>query len=114
MLYSKTNKLFENRTSSRFFLYNKSIECEQIDVPNFVQNLILRKANTYILSKAMIHIDDVLYSDKNLESEYKNKNEWAQFIIDNKQEIDIDGDKELIEEFDYINNLVLNTCFKYK
>lgn len=115
-----THKLYTIRENSRFSFVaenggNKEknfVSC--IEIPNFIQTIITKKSETFLLSRNIKHIEDVFYSDKNLEFEFKKNNHWAQFIIENKVDIFKDrADKELIEDFDYINNLVLNK-FKKK
>jgi hypothetical protein len=75
-------------------------------------------------------MEDILFKDKNLQIEYENKNPWAQFIIHNKtneiftqdfqnhtqtkNEKDLNLDYELIKDFEYINDLVLNKLKNYK
>lgn len=108
-------RLFSSRPYSRFDFVQSSVKYENVEIPKFILHLIFKKSATYKLSKNMSHIEDILYSDKLLESEYKNKNPWAQFIIDNKSETNHDkkhykenDDRELIEDFDQINNFILN------
>lgn len=118
------HKLFQNRENSRFFTKhidydnknsNNNTEINSsIEVPAFIQSILTKRASTFILSKAMKHLEDLSYQDKELQNEFKNRNDWAEFIIKNKKESQIDYDKQLIEDFDYINNLVLDKCSKYK
>jgi hypothetical protein len=115
MMPQNTHKLYTIRENSRFSFVsetNNLMSCS-VEIPNFIQSIITKKSETFILSRNIKHIEDVYYSDKNLEYEFKNKNHWAQFIIENKVDIFKDrADKELIEDFDYINNLVLNKFHK--
>jgi hypothetical protein len=107
-----THKLYTIRENSRFSFVADNQEknlTNTIEIPNFIQSIITKKSETFLLSRNIKHIEDVFYSDKNLENELKNNNHWAQFIIENKVDLYKDrADKELIEDFDYINNLVLN------
>lgn len=112
---SSSFKLFSTRPCSRFNFVKSSNNYENLEIPQFILNLIFKKSSTYKLSKNMSHLEDILYSDKILETEYKNKNPWAQFILDNKSEtnhekkIDKENeDKKLIEDFDQINYFIFN------
>ena len=60
----------------------------------------------------MKHLEDLFLNDKTLESEYKNQDHWAKFLLDNKNErINKENyDKDLIEDFDYINKKILDKC----
>jgi hypothetical protein len=113
-----TNMNMSNINQMNPYLNENDVEF----VPNFVQNLILKKVLTHKLTKNMKNMEDILYQDYILESEYKNKNPWAQFIIENKHsppdtntnnKINEDDD-ELIEDFENINKFILNTCKTYK
>jgi hypothetical protein len=123
-VHPPSHKLYSIRDNSRFSFAdsqaqernttNSNNDC-LIEVPNFIQNILLKKSETFLLTRNIKHIEDFFYSDKGLETELKNNNHWAQFIIENKEDIYKDrADKELIEDFDYINNLVLNKYQKYK
>jgi hypothetical protein len=114
-LYANNFTLFSSRPSSRFDFVKSSTNYENVEIPQFILHLIFKKSATHKLSKNMSHIEDILYSDKLLEAEYKNKNPWAQFIIDNKSETIHDKkhntenyDRELIDEFDQINSFIFN------
>jgi len=109
-------RLFSSRPRSRFEFVKSNPQYENIEIPQFILHLIFKKSTTYKLSKNMRHLEDLIYSDKSLEMEYRNKNPWAQFIIENKSDTNPDRkndtekntDEELIEDFDHINNFIFN------
>ena len=109
-------RLFSSRPCSRFGFVKSSPLYENIEIPQFILHLIFKKSATHKLSKNMRHLEDLIYSDKLLEMEYRNKNPWAQFIIENKSDTNHDRkhdtgkntDEELIDDFDHINNFIFN------
>lgn len=99
--------IFSPKERSRFGFIEENIKDDGVCIPNFVQNLIHKKVSRHNFTKHIKHIEDLLYTDETLKSEYDKKNPWAHFILDNKTQND---DLELINDFEYINNLVLNKC----
>jgi hypothetical protein len=102
--------LFTIKDRSRFNFTNKTEIRETVDIPKFIQQLIFKKVSRHKLTKNIKNSEDILYSDNILEHEYKNNNSWAQFIIENKT---FNDDWEYIQDFDYINSLILNKSHKY-
>ncbi len=104
LLFKKIHKLFEMKDKSRFEFagFHKQ---ENIEIPGFINELIVKKVSRHKFTKNIKQYEDILYSDKALLTEYTNNNSWAQFILDNKV---IQDDWEFIEDFDYINKLILN------
>jgi hypothetical protein len=102
--------LFSIKDRSRFNFPNGGMK-ESVDIPKFIQELILKKVSRHKLTKNIRYSEDILYSDNLLENEYKNNNPWAQFIIENKT---FNDDWEFVQDFDYINGIILNKCQSYK
>jgi hypothetical protein len=96
------HKLFTNRDRSRFE-FAKGAGC--LEVPKFVTDLIFKKVSRHKLTRNIKNSEDILYNDTALEDEYFKNNSWAQFIVDNKS---VDDDWEFIQDFDFINGLVLD------
>jgi len=69
--YSSTNSLNTTQDS-------------QVEIPNFVNNLICKKVSRFTYFKCLIKDDeDFIYFDRNLIREYSQNNPWAVFIINN-------------------------------
>jgi hypothetical protein len=111
-----------NTNKSRFFNppLNNPLPPDSLDIPLFVQNLIYKKISTHKFTKSIKNMEDILYSDKALQNEYKFKNHWAQFIIDNKINVNSTSkqkatdESEFREDIEYINNFILEKCKNYK
>jgi hypothetical protein len=121
--------IFLPKSKSRFSFIsnNEENDSEKIDIPGFINDLIFKKTSRLLLTKYIKSMEDILYTDKTLQNEFNKQNDWAQFIIQNKTYIEnlqtnnkkIDShnpesELEFIEDFDYINNLVLNKFKIYK
>jgi hypothetical protein len=107
-------EIFCPKVKSRFKFCDKIVNnnsIQDVEVPQFVKTLIFKKVSRHNFTKYLRNIDDLLYSDKALKNEYEKKDPWAHFIIENKYS---DQDMEFIEDFDYINKLVLNKCKAHK
>jgi hypothetical protein len=99
--------LFANREKSRFeFAAKNKNNYEFEEIPKFIKELIVKKVSRHKFTKNIKNSEDLLYKDETLETEYKKNNTWAQFIIENKT---VNDDWEFIQDFDYINSLLLNT-----
>ena len=100
--------LYSCKESSRFnFVSNRNnnqTNCyENINVPDFVFDLIKKKTSIHKLTKKIEFSEDILYKDSILEKEYNNSNPWAEFIMENKK---IDRESELTNDFDKINQSI--------
>lgn len=106
-----TTTIFSPKDRSRFNFVSEASSDEPVEIPKFIQTLIFKKVSRHNFTKHVRNIEEVLYTDKGLTAEYNNKNPWAHFIVENKTE---DHDLEFIDDFEYINNLVLNKCKAHK
>ena len=73
----------------------------QVEIPNFVNNLICKKVSRFTYFKNLTRDDeDFIYFDRNLIREYSENNPWALFIINNRKDKNIFPDelKTLIEK----------------
>jgi hypothetical protein len=105
-------KLYESKSKSRFNF--TEIRGENIYIPDFIQKIITKKLSSHLLSRNIKHIEDVLYSDKSLEQELINRNDWAQFLVENKSTQVYDYyDTELVEDFIDINRRVVEIINKF-
>lgn len=108
----KEFKLFSNKHSSRFeFCRKQALQNEQlVDIPEFIKKLVVKRAATHKFTKFMKTMEDILYQDTILGIENEKKNHWAQFILDNKVDLNthIEDDKRLIDDFDNINKFIHN------
>jgi hypothetical protein len=103
-VFKKIHQLFKTKDKSRFEFVNKQF-ADKVEIPFFINDLIFKKVSRHKFTNKIIHSEDILYSDKSLITEYTNNNQWAQFIIENKT---FNDDWEFIQDFDYINTLILN------
>lgn len=97
------NRINDNKTNSnneKDTNYKEEKSDENVEIPNFVLDIIKKKVSRQMFTKKFEFIEDILYHDDLLQKEYINENHWAEFIVDNKM---IDTDKELIFDFDVIN-----------
>jgi hypothetical protein len=103
------NTIYIPKQKSRFNFISQieSKNEETVEIPNFIQDLILKKVSRYNFTKHIKNLEDILYSDQILTTNLEKKDPWAHFIIENKT---YDYDRELIEDFNFINSLVLNKC----
>jgi hypothetical protein len=101
IVFKAIHNIFSIKERSRFDFVGTSKE--EIEVPKFIKDLIVKKVSRHKLTKNIKNSEDILYSDNNLELEYKNNNSWAQFIIENKT---VNDDWEFIQDFDYINSII--------
>jgi hypothetical protein len=104
-VFRTIHHLYINKEKSRFDFVITGKMVDSIEIPKFIKDLICKKVSRHKLTKRMIHSEDMLYSDNNLETEYLNKNPWAQFIVENKT---VNDDWEFIQDFDYINSMILD------
>jgi hypothetical protein len=105
-------KLYEAKSKSRFNF--NGVEGDMINIPDFIQKIITKKLSSHILSRNIKHIEDVLYSDKYLEQELTKKNDWAQFLIENKStQLYEYYDTELVQDFIQINRRVVEIINKF-
>ncbi len=103
-IFKKLHQLFKSKEKSRFEFVNKQSD-DKVEIPNFINDLIFKKVSRHKFTKNITHSEDILYNDKSLITEYANNNQWAQFIVENKT---FNDDWEFIQDFDYINTLLLN------
>lgn len=98
---STTNKLFKSKERSRFKFVDENSDLtifnscsstnslntthdSQVEVPNFVSDLIYKKVSRYSFFKNFAKDDeDFTYFDNTLIREYTENNPWATFIINN-------------------------------
>lgn len=104
-------EIFCPKEKSRFGFKNSSTKEQDVEIPQFVKTLIFKKVSRHNFTKYVRNIEDLLYSDDALKHEYDNKDPWAHFIMENKYS---DQDIEFIDDFEYINKLVLNKCKAHK
>jgi hypothetical protein len=105
-------KLYESKSKSRFNF--TEIRGENINIPDFIQKIIIKKLSLHLLSRNIKHIEDVLYSDKSIEQELIKRNDWAQFLVENKSTQVYDYyDTELVEDFIHINRRVVEIINKF-
>ena len=103
-VFKKIHQLFQLKDKSRFDFDGKKTD-DRVEIPDFINNLIIKKVSRHKFTKNIKHIEDLLYSDKTLVAEYTNNNQWAQFILENRA---FNDEWEFIQDFDYINTLILN------
>ncbi len=103
-VFKKIHQLFQSKDKSRFDFSERKTD-DRVEIPDFINNLIIKKVSRHKLTKNINHIDDLLYGDKTLVAEYTNNNQWAQFIFENRA---FNDEWEFIQDFDYINTLILN------
>lgn len=103
----KRKNLFSRKEFSRFdFAKNsnkKNEGNENVNVPNFIFEIIKKKYSTQNFTKNIQFNEDLLYKDSILEKELNNSDQWAQYLYDNKN---IDLDKELVIDFDLLNRSI--------
>lgn len=107
-------KLFTCRESSRFNFVKNTNEPTPVEVPEFIRELIVKKASTHKLTKYMKNVDDILYQDTKIER--NKKDDWVKFLLENKSNTNtyIDDDKILIDDFERITKFILDTRQTYK
>jgi hypothetical protein len=105
-VFKAVRDLFTIRERSRFEFVKRRENREEIEVPKFIKDLIVKKVSRHKLTKYIKQGEDILYSDNCLESEFRDGNPWAQFIYENKEAVN--DDWEFIQDFDYINSLILD------
>jgi hypothetical protein len=99
--FSTPNQLFRSREKSRFNFANENPDLamfnsgssinslnttqdSQVEIPNFVNDLIYKKVSRFSFFKNFAKDDeDFTYFDRNLIREYTENNPWALFIINN-------------------------------
>ncbi len=111
------NKLYSRRESSRFEFVNKEIyknneinkdlntitNTNEINVPDFVYEIIKKKVSRHKFTKNINFDEDILYKESILVKELNDSNSWAEYIFENKN---IDLEKDLIFDFEIINRSI--------
>lgn len=101
--FVQKNSNYQSNSSSNKNISNNNKNgknIENVEIPEFVLELIRKKISRQKLTKTFEFMEDILYCDELLQKEYTNENHWAEFILENKN---TDKDKELIFDFEIIN-----------
>ena len=111
----KGRELFLSRDTSRFSFTKNSNKPNPVVVPKYILTLISKKINLHNLTRYMNNkrIDEVLVKEskgKNTEKDNKKEDDWTRFLIQENDETCIDkgNNDEFIDDFDNINNFILN------